>query len=129
MEYTVIFNGKSYDLPKKTMQIWEELDSIYKLDANKGISNRVKYEKMVQFVKKLVGADNTIEIYGTDNLEKMDLNDIVLSVRKIKDAYENPLRNYQNEVMRESFNQLPIDKLAPMTKLLDQAAKMSNSNK
>lgn len=43
MQYTVIFNRKSYDLPKKTMAIWEDLDSIFKLDAT-NLPNREKYK-------------------------------------------------------------------------------------
>ena len=52
MQYTVIFNRKSYDLPKKTMAIWEDLDSIFKLDAT-NLPNREKYKKMIEFIAKL----------------------------------------------------------------------------
>lgn len=123
MQYTVIFNRKSYDLPKKTMAIWEDLDSIFKLDAT-NLPNREKYKKMIEFIAKLVGQEAIEEIFGTEDLDEMDLNDIALAIFKVRDAYENPLANYQTEKNSESLRQIPLDKLQSLSKLMDTASKV-----
>nr|DAS02961.1 MAG TPA: hypothetical protein [Caudoviricetes sp.] len=123
MQYTVIFNRKSYDLPKKTMAIWEDLDSIFKLDAT-NLPNREKYKKMIEFIAKLVGQEAIEEIFGTEDLDEMDLNDITLAIFKVRDAYENPLANYQTEKNSESLRQIPLDKLQSLSKLMDTASKV-----
>ena len=123
MQYTVIFNRKSYDLPKKTMAIWEDLDSIFKLDST-NLPNREKYKKMIEFIAKLVGQEAIEEIFGTEDLDEMDLNDIALAIFKVRDAYENPLANYQTEKNSESLRQIPLDKLQSLSKLMDTASKV-----
>ena len=123
MQYTVIFNRKSYDLPKKTMAIWEDLDSIFKLDST-NLPNREKYKKMIEFIAKLVGQEAIEEIFGTEELDEMDLNDITLAIFKVRDAYENPLANYQTEKNSESLRQIPLDKLQSLSKLMDTASKV-----
>ena len=40
MVYTIIANNKSFDLPKKTVSVMEELDRVLKVDSNKGLSLR-----------------------------------------------------------------------------------------
>lgn len=123
MQYTVIFNHKSYDLPKKTMAIWEDLDLIFKLDST-NLPNREKYKKMIEFIAKLVGQEAIEEIFGTEELDEMDLNDITLAIFKVRDAYENPLANYQAEKNSESLSQIPLDKLQSISKLVDTASKV-----
>ena len=123
MQYTVIFNRKSYDLPKKTMAIWEDLDLIFKLDTT-NLPNREKYKKMIEFIAKLVGQEAIEEIFGTEELDEMDLNDITLAIFKVRDAYENPLANYQAEKSSEALSQIPLDKLQSISKLMDTASKV-----
>nr|DAR79554.1 MAG TPA: hypothetical protein [Caudoviricetes sp.] len=123
MQYTVIFNHKSYDLPKKTMAIWEDLDLIFKLDST-NLPNREKYKKMIEFIAKLVGQEAIVEIFGTEDLDEMDLNDITLAIFKVRDAYENPLANYQVEKSSEALSQIPLDKLQSISKLMDTASKV-----
>lgn len=123
MQYTVIFNHKSYDLPKKTMAIWEDLDLIFKLDST-NLPNREKYKKMIEFIAKLVGQEAIEEIFGTEELDEMDLNDITLAIFKVRDAYENPLANYQAEKSSAALSQIPLDKLQSISKLMDTASKV-----
>ena len=123
MQYTVIFNHKSYDLPKKTMAIWEDLDLILKLDST-NLPNREKYKKMIEFIAKLVGQEAIVEIFGTEDLDEMDLNDITLAIFKVRDAYENPLANYQVEKSSEALSRIPLDKLQSISKLMDTASKV-----
>lgn len=125
MIYTVILNGQSYDLPKKTMAVWSELDKILKIDEIKNLSLRDKYKKVYDFIGNLLGHENMSEIFGSNNLDEIDLNELALAIKKIKEAYEEPLKNYQMEQSLEAFNRIPLDKLdkiAGLTNLVQNAS-------
>lgn len=119
--YTIICNGISYDLPKKTMAIWEELDAIYRMDSNPSLSQRQKFEKMLSFITRILGSEFVSEVFGSTSLEEIDLNDIVLTINHIRDSYENPLKVYQAEKAREIFKDLPLDKLTSVTKMIESS--------
>ena len=55
MEYTIIVDGRSYDLPKKTLVITEKLDDVLRVDSVKGLTVKQKFEKLDACVKDLVG--------------------------------------------------------------------------
>lgn len=125
MIYTVILNGQSYDLPKKTMAVWTELDKTLKIDEIKNLSLRDKYKKVYDFIGNLLGHENMSEIFGSNNLDEIDLNELALAIKKIKETYEEPLKNYQMEQNLEAFNRIPLDKLdkiAGLTNLVQSAS-------
>ena len=121
MIYTVILNGHSYDLPAKTVSVWDELDQILKLDSRKDLSLVQKYRKMMEFIGSLIGEDSILSIFGSFDLDVIDTNEITLAVLKIKDAYEKPLRDYTMEQNMEQFNNLPIEKIKAVNKAFDSA--------
>ena len=77
MEYTIIVNGQSYDLPKKTIVVMSELDEVLKVDSNTKLSIKQKYEKIHAFIKNLVGYESAKEIFGSDDLNEIDFVPIV----------------------------------------------------
>ena len=121
MEYTVIINSRSYDLPKKNLKVMEKLDEVLKIDSSKG-SIRQKFEKLHRFVKDTVGEENAKEIFGSDILDEIDTSELSLAVLKINDAYEQPVTDYQMEKMRESMNAIPTEKLATLGKTVQVIA-------
>lgn len=121
MIYTVILNEHSYDLPAKTVSVWDALDQILKLDSRKDLSLVQKYRKMMEFVGSLIGEDSIVKIFGSSDLDAIDTNEITLAVLKIKDAYEKPLRDYTMEQNMEQFNNLPIEKIKAVNKAFDSA--------
>ena len=116
MEYTVIMNGRSYDLPKKTLSVVEKIDKVLKLDETKGLSVKQKYEKLHGFIKETIGEENTAEMLGSSDLSEIDLSEITLAARKIIDAYEKPVNDYVMEKQKEQLDAVPIDKIISMTK-------------
>lgn len=96
MEYTVYINGRSYDLPKKTVSVMEKMDGILKIDSCR-MKARQKFEKMHEFVKDMIGEENAKEAFGTDNLEEMDMSELAITVLKMNDAYNQPLTDYKIE--------------------------------
>ena len=115
MEYTVIVNGKSYDLPKKTIAVAESLEEVLKVDST-NLKIRQKMEKLHRFSKDLLGEDNVKEILGTDDLEDVDTSALAMLVLNINEAYEKPVTEYRTDKMREAFNGIPTEKLSSLTK-------------
>lgn len=121
MVYTVILNGHSYDLPAKTVSVWDALDQVLKLDSRKDLSLAQKYRKMLEFVAYLIGEDSISEVFGSADLDAIDTNEIALAVLKIKDAYEKPLHDYTLEQNMEQFNSLPIEKIKAVNQAFESA--------
>ena len=115
MDYTVIVNGKSFDLPKKTIAVAESLEEVLKVDST-NLKIRQKMEKLHRFSKDLLGEDNVKEILGTDDLEEVDTSALAMLVLNINEAYEKPVTEYRTDKMREAFNGIPTEKLSSLTK-------------
>ena len=115
MEYTIIINGRSYDLPKKTVSVMEKMDSVLKVD-NLRIKARQKFEKIHEFVKDMIGPENAKEAFGSDNLEEIDLSELSIAVLKINDTYNQPLTDYKIEKMRATMNGMQTEKIAALAK-------------
>ena len=122
MEYTVIINNQSYDLPKKTIKIMEDMEKISKIDSVKGLGIRDKFKTMFDFIESLVGAEHAKEILGSDKLDEVDLCDVTLTFKKIIDAYDRPLIEYQSQQIEDKLRQLPMDKVSNITGALNDLA-------
>ena len=129
MEYTIIVNGRSYDLPKKTLAIAEKIDEILKIDSVKGYSVRQKFEKLHVFVKKLAGEEQAAEMFGSSNLSEIDLSELTLAVRKVVDAYERPIADYDMEQQKEKLSMIPMEKIVSMTKAAQSVANLQMMKK
>ena len=116
MVYTVIVNEESYDLPKKTVAVMEKLDDVLKVDQIKGLTVKQKFEKLHSFVKGLVGDSNAEEMFGSDNISEIDLSELTLAVKKIVSAYDKPINDYDAEMARQKFDNVPIEKIVSLTK-------------
>ena len=62
MEYTIIVDGRSYDLPKKTLAVVDKLDEALKVDAS-NLNIRQKFEKLHHFIRDLVGDETVKEMF------------------------------------------------------------------
>ena len=129
MVHTAILNNRSYDLPKKTIGIANKLDEVLKVDSVRGLSIRQKYEKLHVFVKDVLGEDAAREILGTENLDEVDLSELTIAVRKIIDAYEKPITEYQMEKNREKLAGIPMKQIEALTKAASTATNMEMFHK
>ena len=116
MVYTIIVNERSYDLPKKTVAVMEKIDDVLKVDQIKGLTVKQKFEKLHAFVKGLVGDGNAEEMFGSDNISEIDLSELTLAVKKIVSAYDKPINDYDAEMARQKFDNVPIEKIVSLTK-------------
>jgi hypothetical protein len=120
MNYTVIINGQSYDLPKKTMKVVEEMDKVAQIDNVKGIGIRDKFKALFDFISNLVGKENAKEILGSDKLDEVDLSEVTLAFAKIKDAYDKPLEDYNTDKSFQKLNSIPTDKIVQLASVANQ---------
>ena len=122
MEYTIIVGGQSYDLPKKTMAVVSDLDDVLKVDSNAKLGIKQKYEKLHNFMKHLVGDENAKDMFGSDNLNEIDLSELTIAVKKVVDAYDKPVAEYDAEKNEALFDTLPIDKIASFSNAFSKMA-------
>lgn len=111
MQYTIIANGRSYDIPKRTMQIAEKIEEVIKTDNMPNLPVREKFKSVHEFLKEVLGNENTEEILGSGNLEEVDLSEVTLTFRKIVDAYGKPVADFDASKVKNSLNDMPIDKI------------------
>lgn len=116
MNYTIIKEGRSYDLPKKTLTVTEKMDEVLRVDANPNMSVRQKFEKLHNFVKETLGEEEANEILGSSNLNEIDLSELTLTVRMIVDEYDRPVSEYETNKRKSQIEALPLDKIVAMTK-------------
>lgn len=128
MDYTVIIENKSYELPKKTVGVMEKLDEVLKVDTS-NMKFRQKMERLHTFVKDIVGVENAKEILGSAKLDEIDVSDLSLAVLKINDAYEQPIADYKTEKMRERMGSIPTDKLTALTKSMQSLSNVQGLSK
>lgn len=122
MEYTIIINGQSYDLPKRTVSVMEKMDEVLKVDLVKGYTVRQKFEKLHGFIKGLVGDENAKEMFGSDDIAEIDTSELTLTVKKIVDAYDKPITDYDAEKSRNKLNELPVEKIISIAKAAEKMA-------
>lgn len=122
MVYTIIHNRKSYDLPKKTISVMDEIDRCLKIDSS-GLSLRDRFDQLRLFLVNALGEDNVVEILGSNDLDEIDLSDITITFKKVVDAYEKPVNDYNNGKTREALSQIPFDKIAQLSKVTAEMPK------
>lgn len=120
MIYTVIINDRSYDLPKKTLAVTEELEKTAKIDDVKNLSTREKYKKVLDCIVSLIGADNVKETLGSTDINEVDLSEVTIAFRKIVDAYNKPVQDYNMASSLGSLDSLPIGRLTELANATTQ---------
>ena len=118
--YTIIFDDmQSYDLPGKTLKVMEKIEALQRDDTRKDLSIREKYKKVHMFVVDILGKDVTKELLGTDKLDEMDLSVLTITAKKIIDAYDKPLEDYNRSKVQQTIDEIPLDKVTELIKATD----------
>lgn len=119
MEYLFEFNGATYQLPAFTISVKKDISKIDAQNENTAIGDETKYKTMVDFEKKILGADTVKEIFGTDNFEEMDLSKITICYLGIVLAYDKPTREYKREINGEKVDLNTIEQFESLAKSAD----------
>ena len=124
MNYTVIVNDRSYDLPGKTLAVTEQLEAVIRVDRAAGASLREKFQKTMGCLVDLMGREAVEDALGSADIDKVDVNEITLTFRKIVDAYNKPLDEYNTAQGLGALAQLPIDKILALADAAKQVSQM-----
>jgi len=120
MIYTIISDDmQSYDLPGKTLKVVEKIEDLSKADARKDLSIREKYKKQHAFVIDILGKEVAKEFLGGDKLEELDLSVLTITCKKIIDAYDRPVDDYNRSKVQQSLDEIPLDKVSELIKATD----------
>ena len=124
MDYTIIVNSESYDLPKKTIKVTKALDDALKVDTIKGLSLEERYKKLHALVKDILGEENAKAALGSEVLDEIDLSELSLIVLKINDSYNKPIDDYEREQKLRKINDLPLEKIVSVANVAGKVANM-----
>ena len=120
MIYTIISDDmQSYDLPGKTLKVMEKIEALQRDDVRKDLSIREKYKKVHTFVVDILGKDVAKQFLGTDKLDEMDLSVLTITAKKIIDAYDKPLEDYNRSKVQQTIDEIPLDKVTELIKATD----------
>lgn len=122
MDYTVILNGQSYDLPKLTLSIKEKIDNVNSKISNGAIHLMERVKVQHDFMKELVGADNLEEILGTSDIKSIDLNEMSIAYVEICRSYEAPMTQKRQQA-------IPTETIEKMNELLKNLGNVSQIDK
>lgn len=122
MDYTVILNGQSYDLPKLTLSIKEKIDNVNLKISNGSIPLMERVKVQHDFMKELVGADNLEEILGTSDIKSIDLNEMSIAYVEICRSYEAPMTQKRQQA-------IPTETIEKMNELLKNLGNVSQIEK
>lgn len=95
----ITFNSKNYELNKKTMSIATLQQAMY--DAEKITE---QYEKEYDFAKAVINDDDFLDIFGTYELNEIDLDDLTLVCNMIDDAYKEKIYEDQRKKAERLIN-------------------------
>ena len=117
MIYTIISEDmQSYDLPAKTLKVVEKIEDVVKVDNRADIPIRDKYKKQYAFVVDFLGQEKAKEFLGGDKLDEIDLSILTITCRKIIDAYEKPVEEYNRSKVQQSLDEIPFEKVTELVK-------------
>lgn len=119
MEYTLIKNGKSYDLPTYTLKIGAKMEAVENTNrSNASFTEKIKV--IYDFCSEIIGKDNAVELVGKiDNADPNAVNILYLDIVK---AYNKPLDDYNAERQSEQIDTEAFNKLM---KIMGSAEKLS----
>lgn len=126
MEYTVIYNGQSYDIPNYSIKISEKLEEIELL--NRGNQKfRDKCKKMYDFIGEVLTKQVANELIG--KFEDSDPNTINILYLEIVKSYNKPLADYNESEVEKRINTDELEKMLELVKALPSIEKLKESNK
>ena len=126
MEYTVIYNGQSYDMPNYSIKISEKLEEIELL--NRGNQKfRDKCKKMYDFIGEILTKHVANELIG--KFEDSDPNTINILYLEIVKSYNKPLMDYNDAEVEKKINSDELGKVIELVKALPQIKELKETKK
>lgn len=121
MEYAIIYDGNSYDLPTYSFSIAEKIEKQESINAsNQKFKDKCK--AMYELVVDILGKDTVNSILG--DFAKADPNVINILYLKIVSSYNKPVTSFNVEDTEKMMDSIPFDKLTDMMELVNTIDKL-----
>lgn len=96
--------NKKINLPKMTLGVKEQIDSINESLESDVVTDRDKYQQMLDFVTIMVGEDAARQLFESDKLDDIDLPTIQTAYLGICNAFDRPQLEAQAAQRVEKLN-------------------------
>lgn len=124
MEYSMFYNGESYDLPRYNFSIAEKIEKQEMLNRGTGLF-KDKCKGMYNLIVDLLGKEETEKCIGKFN--EADPNEINIAYLEIVKAYGKPVLEYNTTSAEEKIEDANIDKLAKIVNAFEKIEKMKEN--
>lgn len=126
MNYSIIIESKSYDLPAYSFGIAEKIEKQEILNKSNA-KFREKCKSMYDFLVEVLGKTTINDLLGEfNNVEPNLLN---LTYLKVISAYNNPIKEYSNENALNSLSDDKLDKLINLLNAMNNLDKLKGQNR
>jgi len=119
---TLFYNGKRYDLPKKTMAIVEKEDLMH----TKSASLVEAYQKQFDYIKALFSEEVINDIFGTSDLDEIDMTELTLVCNMVHSAYMQKIVEHQKKESEMMANNKALEKIISVGKSVEKMMEIKN---
>lgn len=123
----IVYNSKTYELNKKTLEMAKIQEEMFNAD-----SMVVQYEKQFDFLSMVFPTDAIKEMFGTDDLNEIDLDELTLVCNMVNDAYKEKIYDQQRKQAEKIAKNMAIDKIIETGKSvnsINQLAEVAKASK
>lgn len=122
MEYEIIWNGETYQIPGYSLKIADKLEEIELL--NRGNQKfRDKCKKMYDFIGDILTKSIATQLLG--KFDESDPNNINILYLEIVKTYNKPLVDYNKSDAEEKLNAPELDKVIELVKAIPQLKELN----
>lgn len=117
MDYSITIEGKTYSLPKYSMQIAEKIEGQNLLNGGNQ-KYRDRCRSMYNLCSELLSKESVIELMG--EFKDIDPNILNIIYLEIVNQYQTPLNDYQSDQTQDQLKKYDIDKLIEVVKTTEK---------
>ena len=127
MSYNIIYNGKTYQLANKTIEVAKRLQGFIELQKVKNVKPE-EIENLVNdqfnFACEVLGRENVNAIFGEDIHQIEDIDELLELCYLIVEGYESKAQKKREERIQKEIS--GIINNSTLNKALDVASKINN---
>ena len=120
----IYYNGNEYELATKTMKVAKLQER-----AETSATMMEAYTNEFEFVKAVIGDEAVKDILGTNRLDEIDLNQMVMLYNEIVTAYDKEIREAERERVLELISNSELDKIGELAKTVEVMSKIDEIGK
>ena len=118
MDYSIVFEGTEYPLPKYSIKIAEDLDAVETV-CQSNVKFREKCKKMYDVISKILGKENLVGIVGEFN--DVEPNKLNLVYLMLITEYSRPVDEFRADEIHNKLSSMSIDKITQVASAVTKA--------